>query len=141
MSNSISECTLRSNDPAYRWLPGQFARSNQWYARDEKNLPKQLAELFVDRHEHEFRFVRRLDSWLHFNGDRWCLDCGLHLAAAGRLCDEAARTLWNPHVDTPAMASALLRLASFNPKMTAAIEGKTEPMLEGFLGKREVSHV
>ena len=108
---------------------------------DEKNLPKQLAELFVDRHEHEFRFVRRLDSWLHFNGDRWCLDCGLHLAAAGRLCDEAARTLWNPHVDTPAMASALLRLASFNPKMTAAIEGKTEPMLEGFLGKREVSHV
>ena len=100
---------------------------------DEKNLPKQLAELFVDRHEHSFRFVPRLECWLYFDGDRWCLDCGLHLAAARQLCDEAAHTLWNPHVDTLAMASALLRLASFSPKMTAPIEGETVPYLERLL--------
>lgn len=49
--------------------------------------------------------------------------------------------MWNPNFDTAAMASALLRLASFNPKMTAAIGGEMEPRLVGLLNRQEVRNV
>ncbi|MGB9164296.1 MAG: hypothetical protein WCC41_07590 [Rhodomicrobium sp.] len=108
---------------------------------DEMNFPKQLAELFVDRHENEFRFVPRSGRWLYFNGERWCLDgFGHHLDAARRPCREAAERMWDPNVNSESMVSALLRLASFNPKMTAAIGGETEPYLAGPLGRREVRY-
>ena len=108
---------------------------------DEMNFPKQLAELFVDRHENEFRFVPRSGRWLFWEGERWYLDdFGHYLAAARRLLREAAARMWDPKVGTAAMVSAVLRLASFNPKMTAAIGGETEPYLAGPLGRREVRY-
>ena len=48
--------------------------------------------------------------------------------------------MWDPNVNSSPMVSALLRLASFNPKMTAAIGGETEPYLAGPLGRREVRY-
>ncbi|MGA9549948.1 MAG: hypothetical protein WBS14_20095, partial [Rhodomicrobium sp.] len=67
-------------------------------------------------------------------------DFGHYLAAARRLLREAAARMWDPKVGTAAMVSAVLRLASFNPKMTAAIGGETEPYLAGPLGRREVRY-
>jgi len=108
---------------------------------DEKNLPKQLAETFAERHESEFRFVPRLGRWVFWNDKRWCLDdFGHYRAAAQQLCQEAAARMWDPNVGSTGMAAAVLRLASFNPKMTAPIEGDTEPLLESLLGKKGVRH-
>ena len=138
MRNSIYPIPMRSNSAAYHWLPGQLARNSQWYAMDEKNLPKQLAEFYADRHEHKLRFSRKLGCWLYYNGERWSLDYfRRYHDAAPRLCREAAERMRSPNVDTPAMASTLLRLASFSPKMTAAIERETELRLEGLLRRRE----
>ena len=109
---------------------------------DEKNLPKQLAEFFADRHENKLRFVPRLGRWIFWNGERWCLDdFGHYLAAEKQLCQEAAARLWDPNVGSTAMADAVLRLASFNPLMTQPLEGETEPLLETMLGGKAVRHV
>ena len=130
--------TSSENGRPLRLQTGPHAKTGM----DEKNLPKRLAELFADRHESEFRFIPGLGRWVFWNGERWCLDnFGHHLDAARRLCREASDRMWNPYVATAVMVSTVLRLASFSPKMRAAIEGETEPTLQGLLGKREVSHV
>ena len=51
-----------------------------------------------------------------------------------------AARMWDPNVGSTAMAAAVLRLASFNPKMRATVEGDTEPLLESLLGKKGVRH-
>ena len=107
-------------------------------AIDEKSLPKQLAEFFA-RHVNEFRFVPRLGRWVFWNGERWRLDdFGHYRAAAQQLCHEAAARMRDPNVGSTGVAAAVLRLASFNPKMTAPIDGDTEPLLESLLGKKGV---
>jgi len=138
MRKSLYHHSAYSNSAIHPWLLKQLSKDTACCVMDKKNLPKQLAEFFSDRHEDEYRFVPRLGRWLYFNGERWCLDdFGHYLDAARRLCREAAERMWNPNVDTPAMARTLLQLASFNPKMTQPIEGETEPCLEGLLGRRE----
>jgi hypothetical protein len=122
--------TNSGNRRPLRLQTGSHAKT----AMDEKNLPKQLAEFFADRHENEFRFIPGLGRWVFWNGERWCLDYfGHYLAAAQRLCREAAERMWNPNIDTAAMVSTLLRLASFSPKMTAPIDGEMQPYLKGLL--------
>jgi hypothetical protein len=108
-------------------------------AIDGKNPPKQLAEFFADRHANVFRFVPRFGRWVFWNGERWCLDdFGHYRAAAQQLCHEAAARMRDPNVGSTGMAAAVLRLASFSPRMTAPIDGDTEPLLESLLGKKGV---
>ena len=139
MRNSIYPPAAHRNSSSSPWVLKKSSKNTASCAIDEKNLPKQLAEFYAERHENEFRFQPKLGAWLYHNGERWCLDYfGHYLAAARRLCREASDRMWNPNVDTAATVSTLLRLASFSPKMTTPIEGEMQPYLKGLLGGKGV---
>jgi hypothetical protein len=78
----------------------------------------QLADLFVERHCREVRFVRtRPACWIAWNGEKWtCNDIHALRLVCG-ICREASEDSGYPAIDSNRTVNAVLALAKFDPRI------------------------
>ena len=86
---------------------------------DEISPVKQLASIFP-LYGNQLRHSPRL-GWLYRDGDVWQPDEQAALQICRTFCTTAARHMRDRRLDSEAAVEAVLRLASFEPRMTAAI--------------------
>ena len=93
---------------------------------DEISPQKQIASIFAKVHSGRVRYSPRL-GWVVRDADNiWRPDELLVTQVARLLCAEAAKYRRDRRLDSEATVETVLRLASFEPRMTAAIpEGDT----------------
>ena len=88
---------------------------------DEISPHKQIASIFAKVHSGRVRYSAR-HGWLVRDADVWRRDDRQVAQIARQFCAEAARHRHAPKLD----AEAMLRLAAFEPRMTAPLpEGHT----------------
>lgn len=83
---------------------------------DEVSPHKQAAGIFAKVHSGRVRYSDRY-GWLVRDADVWRCDELQVIQAARQFCHEAARHRRGPKLD----AEAVLRLAAFEPRFTAAL--------------------
>ena len=91
-------------------------------AMDEISSFKHLATIFPKLYERQLRYSSRL-GWLYRDGEIWRPDEQQAMQIARLFCATAARAMRDRRLDTEATVEAVLRLASFEPRMTAAKHG------------------
>jgi len=87
---------------------------------DEISSAKQLASLFPKLYANQLHYSARL-GWLVRDGDIWWPDEQQLRQICRMFCAAAARQLRDRRLDTEATVEAVMRLASFEPRMTAAL--------------------
>ena len=87
---------------------------------DELSPTKQLASIFPKVYATQLRYSALL-GWLVRDGDIWWPDEQRAFRIARQFCHEAARFRRDRRLDSEATVKAVMRLASFEPAMRAAI--------------------
>jgi len=87
---------------------------------DEISPVKHLASVFPKLYGQQLRYSARL-GWLYRDGDVWRPDEQAALQIARTFCAAAAKQMRDRRLDAEATVEAVLRLASFEPRMTAAL--------------------
>ena len=89
---------------------------------DEISPTKHLASAFPKLYANRLRYSSRLGCWLCRDAEGvWQPDEQQALQIARQFCHEAARYRRDRRLDTEATVETLLRLASFEPAMRAAL--------------------
>ena len=87
---------------------------------DEVSSAKHLASIFPKLYAAQLRHSARL-GWLVRDGNIWWPDEQQATQICRIFCSAAARQLRDRRLDSEATVETVLRLASFEPRMTAAL--------------------
>ena len=87
---------------------------------DEVSSAKQLASIFPKLYANQLHYSSR-HGWLCRDGDIWRPDEEQAMQVCRTFCAAAARQMRDRRLDTEATVEAVMRLASFEPRMTAAL--------------------